>query len=108
MSVGPLGFFASVAATPLTQRAAGVERTQSDTTRQMGEIKEAISAQAAEGIAATDGEEHSTNYRDADGRRLWEQPATKKQAGEEVIDGVLPRQSKDLSGAAGGHLDLTG
>ncbi len=109
MSVGPLGFFASVAATPSSQRAAGVDRTQSDTTRQSGEIKEAESAQKAEGIGATDGEEHSTNDRDADGRRLWEHPLTApKPTAHDGTDPALPRKSIDTTGSAGGQLDLTG
>lgn len=109
MSVGPLGFFASIAATPLAQRAAGNERTQSETTRQAGEIKAAESATAAAGIGAADGEEHSANERDADGRRLWEHPANGKPPVEaEIADPTLPRQSRDTTGVAGGQLDLTG
>ena len=41
-------------------------------------------ASDASGIGSTDGEEHQTEERDADGRRLWEAPLGKKPAAEEI------------------------
>jgi hypothetical protein len=110
MSVGPLGFFGSIAATPAAQRGADTERVQQDTTRQQGEVKNNFSAESAAGIGETDGDEHDANERDADGRRPWEisPNAKSKDASTSSTDVPPIRQSKDLTGATGGQLDLTG
>jgi hypothetical protein len=110
MSVGPLGIFGSVAATPAAQRAADNERIEQEAARQQGEIKNDAAAEKAAGIGETDGDEHGTNERDADGRRLWEiGPRDKKKANSaEPPAPTAIRQSKDVSGTTGGQLDLTG
>ena len=110
MTVGPLGFFGSIAATPAAQRGADTERVQQDTVRQQGEVKNELSAETAAGIGETDGDEHGTNERDADGRRPWEVgPDGKKLNADAPSTDTLPlRQSKDLTGTTGAHLDLTG
>ncbi|MEX2142057.1 MAG: hypothetical protein WD894_22515 [Pirellulales bacterium] len=110
MSVGPLGFFGSIAATPALQRGADTERVQHDTARQQGEVKNNLLAESAAGIGETDGDEHDTNERDADGRRLWEVGANARQKDsvDPAIESPPLRQSKDLTGTTGAHLDLTG
>ena len=109
MSVGPLGFFASVTATPMAQRGADVERTQQETSRQHGEVKNEASAEKAAGIGETDGDEHGANERDADGRRPWEiGPGAKAAPAAAELTASTTRQSKDVTGTTGGQLDLTG
>jgi len=110
MSVGPLGFFGSIAASPAAQRTSDADRVAQDSARQHGEIKNDAQAEKAAGIGETDGDEHSTNERDADGRRPWEIGARNKteeqDAGSDATAAL--RQSKDASGTSGTQLDLTG
>ena len=110
MTVGPLGFFGSIAATPAAQRGADNERVQQETVRQHGEAKSDRLAESAAGIGETDGDEHGTNERDADGRRPWEiAPNGKKPDSSAAPTDELPlRQSKDVTGTTGVQLDLTG
>jgi hypothetical protein len=59
MSVGPMGFFGSIAATPLSQsKGSDVDRAAQEANGQTGEASNAIKAENAAGIGATDGEEH--------------------------------------------------
>jgi hypothetical protein len=110
MTVGPLGFFGSIAATPAAQRGADTERVQHDTARQQGEVKNEMSAETAAGIGETDGDEHGANERDADGRRPWEiaPNAKKPDSAAAVSEAISLRQSKDATGTTGVQLDLTG
>ena len=109
MSIGPLGFFGSIAASPAAQRGADTERAGDDAVRQQGEIKNDSRAEKAGGIGETDGDEHATDERDADGRRLWEaRVAAGKQDNNAGDHPTGMRQSKDLSGTSGAQLDLTG
>jgi hypothetical protein len=109
MSVGSLGIFGSVAATPAAQRGADVDRVQQDTVRQHGETKSEVQVEKAAGIGETDGDEHGANERDADGRRPWEIAGRAKKADADQNAGLPPpRQSKDAPGVTGGQLDMTG
>jgi hypothetical protein len=109
MSVGPLGVFGSVAASPLAQRASDADRVQQDSTRQQAETKNDLKAERAAGIDETDGQEHSPNERDADGRRAWEIAARdKKPAAADDTTAPPNRQSRDITGTTGTQLDLTG
>jgi hypothetical protein len=112
MSVGPMGFFGSIAATPLSQsRGSDVDRAGQESAGQAAQAANETKAEDAAGIGAADGEEHGTAERDADGRRIWEKPAGKKRAAAPAIDvaEVLPTPlSKDASGESGNQLDLTG
>jgi len=111
MSLGPLGGIGpSAAGAPLSQSSGtDVERVQQESANQKRRIRNDQKADAAAGIAATDGEDTETEDRDADGRRLWE-------AGEEPSPGTdeqtlhqdPPPKSKDPTGDAGTQLDLTG
>ena len=111
MSIGPLGGVAgSAAGSPLSQTSGSeVERAQQDATAQQTRNVSNQKAESAAGIGETDGEDHETAERDADGRRLWEEPAGKAEevAEEETPERPAPR-SKDPSGASGNLLDLTG
>src|SRR5437016_4103766 len=79
MSVGPMGFFGSVAATPLAQtQGSDVDRAAQETAGQGRQANNAAKAENAAGIGETDGQEHGAAERDADGRRLWEKPLGKK------------------------------
>lgn len=60
----------------------------------------------AAGIGQTDGENHQSNERDADGRRPWEIPAGQQPSADESP--ASPQQSRDASGDRGGQLDLSG
>jgi hypothetical protein len=109
MSVGPLSVFGSVAASPLAQRASDSDRVHQDTAREQAETSNDLQAEKAAGIDETDGQEHSPNERDADGRRPWEIAAREKKLA--VADDATPhpiRQSRDITGTTGTQLDLTG
>jgi hypothetical protein len=110
MSIGPLGLVSSAAATPAAQaRSSDVERAARDATIQQRQAQSEAKAEAAAGIGQTDGEEHQTAERDADGRRLWEEtPGQHPQTPSAASDPAEQRQSKDTTGDAGNHLDLTG
>jgi len=111
MSLGPLGGVAgSGVGSPLAQATGSdVERAQQDTGSQQRRVNSDQKAENAAGIGETDGEDHETAERDADGRRLWEEPA--KAAGDKPETETAPnsqRQSKDSTGQSGNLLDLTG
>ena len=110
MSVGPLGGIAgSAAGSPLAQtQGSDVERAGQDTSNQQRRIQNEQKAESAAGIGETDGEDHETAQRDADGRRLWEEPPGTRETTEAGEDAAAPRQSKDASGQSGNRLDLTG
>jgi hypothetical protein len=108
MSIGPLGGVnVSAAGAPLAQtKSSDVERTSQDVGAQNRNTVYERKAEAAAGIGETDGEDHQTNERDADGRRLWELPPDKqKNTAEDATDHL---QSRDVSGESGNLLDLTG
>ena len=112
MSVGPLGGIgASAAGSPLSQtKGSDVERAQEETGAQQRRVQSEKKAESASGIGETDGEDHETADRDADGRRLWEgspeSPAAEDAQGS--ADAAGKRQSKDASGQSGNLLDLSG
>ena len=109
MSVGPLGGLAgSVAGTQLAQATGSdVERTQTDAGSQQRRVDADRKAENAAGIGETDGEDHETAERDADGRRIWENTRRNKAAGQSGEAGDPPR-SKDTTGQSGTLLDLSG
>ncbi|NLS91128.1 MAG: hypothetical protein GXX96_02970 [Planctomycetaceae bacterium] len=110
MSVGPLGGLpASAAGAPLAQsKGSDVDRTQQDSAAQQRRTQTDQKAESAAGIGETDGEDHATGERDADGRRLWEEmggPGNGDGSGE---NGAEQHRSKDPSGQSGSLLDLSG
>lgn len=112
MSIGPLGGVAgSAAGSPLAQTAGSEpERTQQDVAAQQRRVEGDQRAEAAAGIGETDGQDHESEERDADGRRLWEEPAEAEEAnqGDEESASSADRQSKDPTGLSGNLLDLSG
>jgi len=109
MSIGSLGLIGSLATTPLPQKAADAEKTVRDAADQAREVQANRQAEAAAGIGETE-EDSQASERDADGRRLWEQPPAKPPPPEEAAgsEEALPHLSKDPSGESGGELDLVG
>ena len=106
------GILASAAGASLAQnKAADVERAGQDTNQQR-QLRGVEKALAAEGLAAAD-EDQATSERDADGRRLWERErrqhnnsqTSPDQATQDIAE-HLP--VKDPSGNSGNQLDLTG
>jgi hypothetical protein len=132
MSIGPTGFYsviaptspqASALAAPLAQtQGSDVDRTAQEVAEQSRETDADTKAETAAGVGATDGEEHGSNERDADGRRLWEKPlrtsenaSEEKQPADDSDDDAsdddaseMEHPSKDASGERGGQLDLMG
>ena len=111
MSMGPLGGIAgSAAGSPLSQtKGSDVERAQQETSNQNRRVQTDLKAENAAGIGETDGEDHETGERDADGRRIWEPPPEGPQAEpEEEQAAAPPPRSKDPKGQSGNLLDLTG
>jgi hypothetical protein len=112
MSMVPLGgLLSSTAGTALSQTSGSEsERTQKDTLTQRRGVDADLHAERSSGIGQTEQDQQSSE-RDADGRRLWENPAAAKKgpahAGEAEIE-VEARQSKDATGQSGTQLDLTG
>jgi hypothetical protein len=111
-----MGFFGSIAATPLSQsKGSDVDRAAQETNGQSGQASNDAKAESADGIGATDGEEHGAAERDADGRRISEKgPGKKKPVAAPPavlpadLDGTPPPFSKDATGESGNQLDLTG
>jgi hypothetical protein len=107
-SVGPLGGVnVSAAGAPLAQtKGADVERAGHEIGAQHRNTLYEQKAQAAAGIGETDGEDHQTGERDADGRRPWEFPAKKPDSSQDPFK--QPPQSRDSTGESGNLLDLSG
>jgi len=96
----------SLAGTPLAQtKGAEVERAQQDAAAQERRALSDQKADSASGIGETDGEDHETSQRDADGRRLWERQNAGHPHREPAAE---PPSSKDASGQSGNLLDLSG
>lgn len=111
MSIGSLGILGGIAGAPLAQtKGADAERAEQDVSNQQRQVTNELKAEAAAGIAETDGKQHETNERDADGRRPWEFPGRKgaPAAPEPEPQATEPPPSKDPSGESGGQLDLSG
>lgn len=110
MSVGPMGGLpASAAGAPLAQtKGSDVDRAQQDSAAQQRRVQTDQKAEMAAGIGETDGEDHATGERDADGRRLWEQmPGGSEPNGAEE-NGADQSRVKDPTGQSGSLLDLSG
>ncbi len=106
MSVGPTPGMvtASLAGAPLAEKNSGAaeKTTQEGATRQR-KVESVERAEKAEGIGETDGSEHQSEERDADGRRPWERMGRPKGQDEEK-----KQHTKDPTGQSGNLLDLSG
>ena len=110
MSIGSLGFGGIGAGAPLAQsKGSDVDRAEVETSAQQRQIDHDLKAEQAAGIGQADGDEHETEDRDADGRRLWERIAKKKPIQESVDSTAVETPPiRDPSGIAGNELDLIG
>lgn len=109
MQLGPLGqISASAAGAPLAQsKGTELDRTHQESAAHQRQIRTEQQAADAAGIGQTDGQEHQTDERDADGRLPWEIPARPANPqGEQPEDS--PSRCPDPSGTTGTHLDLLG
>jgi len=108
MSIGSLGIVGGLAGTPLSQRAAEVEKTQQESVDQTRTSQAAERAEQAAGIGQTE-EDSQAGERDADGRRPWEvQAKSKSQVPQSPPPVESVSRAKDPTGACGGQLDLVG
>jgi hypothetical protein len=110
MSIGPLGgFVGNVAGAPLAQsKGSEVERAHQEQGAQQRQLQNEARAEAAAGVGETDGQDHETAGRDADGRRLWERATGKKEPSASSAAPAPPSGSKDTTGQSGTQLDLSG
>jgi type II secretory pathway pseudopilin PulG len=108
VSIGSLGIVGGLAGTALPQRAAETDRVQRETVEQTRATEANEQAENAAGIGQTE-EDSQTSERDADGRRMWEEPQrpTKHVSAEQAMEPHAPL-AKDPSGDCGGQLDLVG
>ncbi|HEX3602254.1 MAG TPA: hypothetical protein VHU84_19025 [Lacipirellulaceae bacterium] len=112
MSMVPLGgLLSSTAGTALSQTSGSdTERTQKDALAQRRGADASQHAEQSAGIGQTEQDQQSSE-RDADGRRLWENPTGAKKAAKTTAEAEAEaeaRQSKDPTGQSGTKLDLTG
>jgi hypothetical protein len=108
MNVGvTTGALTSAAGAPLSQTAgAEAERTQKEALAGQRLADAQAKSEKASGIGQMEEDQHASE-RDADGRRLWEDPASRREpADAESAD--QHRQAKDPTGMSGNSLDLTG
>lgn len=105
MSVGPTHLAGALAGTPLAQTRQDSDRSAQQAADQARTSQSDARAEAAAGIGETT-EEHEAEERDADGRRLWEQPpggsAPDEQEQPEAARG------RDPHGQCGTQLDVSG
>jgi len=86
------------------------DRAAQETTAQQTQQQSDYQAEQAAGIGQTDGEQHETEDRDADGRRPWELPPKTKPpvAAEPTSSDQSEPHSRDATGQCGNSLDLLG
>lgn len=103
MSVGPLGgILGSAAGAPLSQTKGAASETsarEASARDQADEVQ--LRTERASGVGQTEGDERASD-RDADGRRLWERPAERRESPqeEEQGSGAPPTEEEE------GGLDL--
>ena len=109
MSMGPLpALAASVSGSPLAQtKGSDVERAQHETANKERRVQNDLRAENAAGIGETDGDDHETADRDADGRSPW-RIGRRAQKAEEPGESEEERRGKDATGRSGTILDLSG
>jgi hypothetical protein len=105
MSIGPMGGLpASVAGLPTAQaKGSEVDRGPQELAAGQRQAYHAQKAADAANVGQTDGEDHETADRDADGRLAWMPADTARRK-----DDHAPPRSRDATGQSGNFLDLTG
>lgn len=108
MSVGPLGFVAGVAGTPLSQAHGGdVDRLQQETSNQTRQVRGQQQAADAAGVGTTE-QDSQAEDRDADGRRLWEPAPSPPREETDPLEAETQPRARDPQGQSGTELDLLG
>jgi hypothetical protein len=110
MSIGPLGgILGSIAGSQSAQSGADASRVRQDAANHTRQTKLDAHAENTAGIAETDGDQHETSERDADGRRPWEiiSRPTHRPSDETAAESQ-PKLSRDATGISGSQLDLNG
>lgn len=104
-----MGFVSFVAGAPLAAtKGSEIERSLHASSNKDRQVQGDKKAADAAGVGSTDGQDHQTEQRDADGRRLWEAPLAEKPAEEVNEDGTpILRSGKNASGDSGNQLDLS-
>jgi hypothetical protein len=105
MSIGPLPIVGVAAGTSLAQsKGPQIERAGHEVADYERKVETDGKAATAAGIGATEGEENQTSDRDADGRRLWQIPASQRQPPANAA----VEQVADPTAESGTQLDLAG
>lgn len=104
MSVGQTGLPSQIAGAPLAQGQGDIARNQTETANAARQTSLAERAEKAAGIGEAEQDEQASD-RDADGRRIWEQPPNGKSESAENVD---EHRTPDPSGDRGTQLDLSG
>lgn len=114
MDVGALGgVLGSAAGAPRAQRkGTEKEREAQEATNQSREAMAEKKAEASADVGATEAEDQSTNERDADGRRLWEEQGdAQEQTNDDSVHGEAADSTelrgKDPNGETGLQIDFT-
>jgi len=109
MSFGVFGVLASAAAAPAQTRSADAARVLRDASNYERQALSNTLAADAAGIGKTGGDNTPSSERDADGRRLWEEPAPASDVPASILSEAEPnlRQAKNVTGESGNQLDLT-
>jgi hypothetical protein len=111
MNVNPVA--ASIAgAAASQQQAQATSETQQAQRESAGQERKAVTdlkAEMAAGIGQTDGEDHASSDRDADGRQVWQQLPHDVNEGskKKAASAHHARDARDASGTKGNTLDLT-
>lgn len=109
MSMGPLGSVgAGAAGSPLAQVRAGDAERAKDTADRDRLRSADLKAEQSAGVGETDGEDHETSERDADGRRPWEESPSVRDGVGENGDPHRTGLPPDPAGQVGNLLDLSG
>ncbi len=109
MQLGPLGnVAASAAGAPLAQtKGSELDRTHQDSAAHQRRVQTEQKAENAAGIGQTDGEDHQSDERDADGRLPWEVPNRPQPSNPEEPSSD-PTHPKEPTGTTGTHIDQLG
>jgi hypothetical protein len=100
------GIAASVAGTSLAQaKGSEIERAGQDAGANERVAQSEQKAESAAGVGETNGQDHETSERDADGRLPWRMGQLPEKTAD---DAAAAPPSKDSTGQSGNLLDLSG
>ncbi len=109
MSIGPFsGVQGSAAGAPLSQtKGSETEKNQQQASATQRKVDSVEKSEKASGIGTTEGDQQASD-RDADGRRIYEDPNDPQTENPDSSKSPDPPKSKDTTGQSGSHLDLMG